>query len=456
VSPAANPFARPRARGFLGRAGLVVVLAAQAFVLSIGAQGATTTAQAVVVESASDIRIVTANLRSPQTPERFQADAREVIAQHPDLITYNEVYNRQDMFLAPDGYTLWRTPGHYLGNTPVAWKTRKWTDVAHGTRRISYYPTRPPGKHTYLGIRYANWVSLESPDGRRLSVVSVHVAPPFNDENGDRVDLLRPTVRKVSRLVDELKGFGPVLIGGDFNVPYNSARYPRDLLTAARMRPTYDLLGTSFPTGDHHGATIDYVFVRGKGQLEADWHRPVELNSDHDAVVAGLSWTTEAPQSEVTTTVKNQPDGTTAERRAVARELRRRLAQTAAGDTVQLGTRGMNLGVVDRALRDAEARGVRVRVTTRSLQLTAVERRLNQTLDANGSWLRRCQDACRTQWEADEPPSLLLVSGTDRQGKVRIDVSRPLRRTVITRRTSARITNSTTEMDAARAAFARR
>lgn len=452
MSPAANPLVRTRARGLVGRAGLVALLAAQALALSVGAPG-TTSAQAAVVESASDIRIVTANLRSPQTATRFQQDAREVIAQHPDLITYNEVYNRQDMFLAPDGYTLWRTPGHYFGNTPVAWKTNKWTDVAHGTRRISYYPTRPPGKRTYLGIRYANYVSLESPEGRHLSVVSVHVAPPFKDDNGNLVDLLRPTVRKVSRLVGELSSFGPVLVGGDFNVPYNGPRYPRDLLTEARLRPTYDLLGTSFPTGDHHDATIDYVFVRGKGQLQADWHRPVELNSDHDAVVAGLSWTTEAPQPEVTTTVQNKPSGTAEERRAVARELRHHLAQTAAGDTVQLGTRGMNLGVVDRALRLAEARGVRVRVTTRSLQLTAVERKLKQTLDANGSWLRRCQDACRTQWEANEPVSLLLVSGADGGGKERVDVSRALRRTVITRRTTARITNSTTEMDAARAAF---
>lgn len=453
MSPAANPVRRTRARSLLGRAGLVALLAAQAFVLSLGAQG-TTTAQAAVVESASDIRIVTANLRSPQSATGFQQDAREVIAQHPDLITYNEVAFRQDMFLAPDGYQLWRTPGHYTGHNPVAWRTNVWHDVEHGTWRISNYTKRPPGKQTLLGLRYANWVKLESVDGRRLSVVSTHVAPPFTDDQGNRIDLVRPSVRRLSLLVDQLKGYGPVLVGGDFNAPYNSARYPRDLLTEAGLKPTYDLLGTSFPTGDHHGGTIDYLFLRGKGQLQADWHRPVELNSDHDAVVAGFSWTTEAPRPEVTTTVKNQPDGTTAERRAVARELRLHLAQTVAGDTVQLGTRGMNLGLVDRALRHAEARGVRVRVTTRSLQLTGIERRLKQTLDANGSWLRRCQDACRTQWETNEPPSLLLVSGADRQGKERIDVSRPLRRTIITRRTTARITNSTTQMDAARAAFA--
>ncbi|MGH3335411.1 MAG: hypothetical protein ACRDOZ_06290, partial [Nocardioides sp.] len=218
---------------------------------------------------------------------------------------------------------------------------------------------------------------------------------------------------------------------------------------------TYDLLGDYFPTADHNGGTIDYVFVRSKGQLQVDSHRPVELYSDHDAVVAGLSWTTEAPEPVTTTIVRNQPDGTAQERSAVVRALRQHLASAAAGDTVQLATGGLTLRLVDRALRRAEARGVRVRVTTLSLQLTWRERRLMRTLDTNGSWFRRCQRACRTRWQEEQPPSLLLVTGADGDGKVRIDVSRRLGSAVVTRRTSARITTSSAEMDEARAAFAR-
>ena len=212
-------------------------------------------------------------------------------------------------------------------------------------------------------------------------------------------------------------------------------------------------MGSYFPTGDHHGGTIDYVFVRSKGKLEADWHRPVELNSDHDAVVAGLSWTTDPPQPE-TTIVRSQPDGTDEERLAVATALRQHLARTAAGETVRVATRGLNLPAVDRALRRAEARGVRVRVTTLSARLTWRERRLLRTLDTNGSWLRRCQGACRTAWMADQPPSLLLVTGADGDEKVRIDVSRRLRQVVVTRRTTARITTAKSELNEARAAFA--
>ena len=451
MSPAANLFGR--SRGFLGRIGLVVLLAAQALVLTSVAQGPM--AQAAVVESDSDITFVAANLRSPQSATGFQQDAAEVFAQHPDLIAYNEVSFRKDMFLAPKGYELWRTPGHYTGHNPVAWRTDTWHAVAQGTWRISNYTKRPPGKQTLLGLRYANWVSLESVDGRRLSVVAVHVAPPFLDDRGRRVDLLRPSVRRLSTLVQELKSHGPVLAGGDFNVNYRSARYPRDLLTEARLKPTYDLLGGYFPTGDHHGGTIDYVFLRAKGQLQADWHRPVELNSDHDAVVAGLSWTTDLPPSEVTTIVRSRPDGTAEERLAVATELRQHIAGAAAGDTVRVATRGLNLAVVDRALRNAEARGVRVRAITLSARLTWRERRLLQTLDANGSWLRRCEGACRTAWMEDQPPSLLLVTGADGDDQVRIDVSRRLRRAVVTRVTTARITTSTAAMSEARAAFAR-
>ena len=171
--------------------------------------------------------------------------------------------------------------------------------------------------------------------------------------------------------------------------------------------------------------------------------------------MAGLSWTTDLPPSEVTTIVRSRPDGTAEERLAVATELRRHIAGAAAGDTVQVATRGLNLAVVDRALRNAEARGVRVRVITLSARLTWRERRLLRTLDTNGSWLRRCEGACRTAWMEDQPPSLLLVTGADGDDQVRIDVSRRLRRAVVTRATTARITTSTAAMSEARAAFAR-
>ena len=238
------------------------------------------------------VRMVQANIRSTLSIRQFTSDAREVLATDPDVITYNEVPTRVDWRLAPDGYNLYRSDrNRYTRATPVAWRTARWRKVDEGTYRFSNYRRKPDGRKVRIGLRFANWVTLEAGNGRRLSVVSAHVAPP----DPDMPDLLPRSVRRIGELVARLAPRGPVLVGGDFNVYYSGDRYPRRLLQDAMMRPTYDTLGTSFPTGDHHGGTVDYVFNRGKGKLRAERHRRIELNSDHDAVVADLGWRVEAP-----------------------------------------------------------------------------------------------------------------------------------------------------------------
>jgi endonuclease/exonuclease/phosphatase family metal-dependent hydrolase len=239
------------------------------------------------------VRLVQANIRSNLSVRRFARDAREVVATRPDVITYNEVPERADRRLAPSGYALYRSHrNRYTKATPVAWRTSRWRKVDHGTYRFSNYRRKPDGRRVRLGLRFANWVTLEARNGRKLSVVSAHVAPP----DDDMPDLLRRSVRRIGGLVADLAPRGPVLVGGDFNVHYPGDRYPRNLLEAARMRPTYDTLGSYFPTGDHYGSTIDYVFNRGKAKLRAERHRRIELHSDHDAVVADLGWRVDAPR----------------------------------------------------------------------------------------------------------------------------------------------------------------
>ena len=129
VSPAA-PLSRSRACGAWARACLAVAVTAPALALTSIAQGPS--AHAAVVAGESDITVVTANLRSPQNDAPFQQDAAEVLAQDPDLITYNEVAFRDDSFLAPDGYELWRPTDRalrYQRHTPVAWRTDVWHAV---------------------------------------------------------------------------------------------------------------------------------------------------------------------------------------------------------------------------------------------------------------------------------------------------------------------------------------
>ena len=58
---------------------------------------------------ASDLTLVQANIYTGLSTTRFQADVREVLAQGPDFVTYNEVMFRQDSVLAPDGYGIYRS-----------------------------------------------------------------------------------------------------------------------------------------------------------------------------------------------------------------------------------------------------------------------------------------------------------------------------------------------------------
>ncbi len=130
----------------------------------------------------------------------------------------------------------------FTASTPVAWRTDRWTALDQGVFRISNWRGKPPGREIELGRRFANWVTLQGTDGRVLSVVSIHVAPVTKG----MPDLLRSSVERLGILTDTLSASGPVLVGGDFNVAFNSGRYPRDLLSAHGLVPTYDTMGNYF------------------------------------------------------------------------------------------------------------------------------------------------------------------------------------------------------------------
>ena len=255
------------------------------------------------------IRITQANLLSGQPALDFQADAATVLSNQPDFITYNEVPWRHDIFLAPPGYALWRTPGEYTGATPVAWRTDKWTAINQGTTTVSYKEGKLPGQKVQWGIRYANWVTLQGVDGHVISVISAHLAP----ENEITMGLQEVGVTNLGILANQLAAAGPVLMAGDMNFHYGPLQYPRELLASYGFTSTYDVTGTHFPTGDHRGATIDYVFMKAASQFTVLGQYNQELNSDHDAVTADLAFTDaplEVPVSFTPGTFTNAPDGT--------------------------------------------------------------------------------------------------------------------------------------------------
>lgn len=385
------------------------------------------------------LRIVQANIKTGMAVKKFSADVANVMAQQPDFITFNEVHHRSDDLVVPpgSGYAMWRdTANRYRAETPVAWRTDTWTPLEQGTHMLSNWRGVPKGKQVELGRRFANWVTLTSTEGRIVSVVSVHLAP----ETRGMPDLRRPGVSRLVTLVDSLAAKGPVLVGGDFNFHYGAAAYPADLLALGKLEPTFATLGSVFPTGDKRGATIDYVFNRGEEQLTATGHYPVELHSDHDAVVADMAWTVDLPVTTVR--IVSNPHGTPAERRAAARELRRTVVQTAPGGRLEVHGADLRHVGLFRALRAAASRGVKVDFVTRTKKLTKREKKLRAHLRAHstprGSSFKRCGKACRVTWRASGAAqgTILVTPVGLSQPTLRVDVSRKLNPNLVRQRTT--------------------
>jgi endonuclease/exonuclease/phosphatase (EEP) superfamily protein YafD len=434
--------ARPPVPGPARRAAsLTAVLTVVATALA-GTLVSAVPAPAHAAQAADDeVTMVQANIKTGMALKRFKSDVRTTLEDAPDFVTYNEVPYRSGEILAPDGYSIHRSVrNRYTAATPVVWRHPEWTKVDAGTFRISNVRKVPDGKHTKLGLRFANWATLQSADGRVVSLVAVHFAPLFKID-GKLVDLVKPSARRLGQLVEELAPAGPVLVGGDFNVHHRSGRYPARIFEEAGLVPTYDTLGNKFPTGDHRGATIDFIFNRGAGELEAVRHGRKELYSDHDAVTAGLAW--QRDRTDEAQVVTNDPDGAPKARRAASRELVRATRDAKPGALLEVATTKFDFFTLQRALRNALDRGVHVRMTARGQRMTDRERRLRRMLnqsDDRASWFRRCMDVCSTRWQDEGlPPALMMVSGPERGWQVRLDTNRQLTRALVRKRTSVTI-----------------
>ncbi|WP_340537544.1 endonuclease/exonuclease/phosphatase family protein [Nocardioides sp. GXZ039] len=449
---------RARARASLAAAALAVagltlsvgaVPSGQAAPAQPGSQGSAGVAARAVVPS--PIMMTHANIYTGLTVPRFQADVKKVLAPLPDFVTYNEVPFRSDAVMAPDGYDIHRSyTNRYTSATAVAWRTDRWTEVASGTHMLSNWRGKPPGRVTELGRRFANWVTLRDLDGRTLSVVAVHVAPNVRG----MPDLARRSVTRLGKLTEQLAPAGPVLVGGDFNFHYRSGRYPADLLAAAQLEPTFDTLGSFFATGDHHGATIDYIFNRGGGALVADQHFATELNSDHDAVTAGFSWLAEAPST--TQMFTSDPAGNAAARRAALASLMSGVREAERGGTVQVATTRLDVYGLTMELRRAVKRGVKVQFVKIGKNTTGRERRLASLISrrgVKGSWTRQCTTSCVQQWKATSRPlvgavnGLLQVRDVVRGPQVRWDTTRQFSMPLLTERSTVRMSSGQEAID---------
>ena len=394
----------------------VAVVAVALLLAAVAAGGSgTDTAPEQVVQARknvdptyTDITFVQANISKDMSIPAFDQDVATVFAQQPDIITFNEVYARDSAKLAPEGYTIWRTPGIRTGWAPVVWNSSKWTAIDQGTRQIS----KSVKKGTLIGVRYANWVTLQNPAGQVLSVISTHIAP----NNKDTAHLLVPSLKVLNNLAKSLRERGPVLMGGDFNMGYHSSRYQPQYLSGAGLVSTFDLLGSSFPT-HRKGGTIDYVFLSPRSHFFVTEQYPVPLKSDHTAIGLRMQLLS-GPDGTPPPTFKGgtftaNPAGSTAERRKVRDLEVAAIDATPTGAAIHVASRKIRGNGLFRALRDAHHRGVHVTVVSGERGLTPPAKELRRLL--RGNVLERSYLVRRPQaWTGADPmpATMLLISRT--------------------------------------------
>jgi endonuclease/exonuclease/phosphatase family metal-dependent hydrolase len=449
-----NANSRPRLARRLRRpatAALVAVLGVALAGLSAGPTGASGGVIAGDEVPPTSVRIIQANLLSGQGDAKFAGDLRKIFAQAPDFITYNEVPRRPDAKLAPAPYAMFRTPGKYTGATPIAWRADRWEALATGTYMISNLRGREPGQSVEWGVRYANWVTArEYATGRVVSAVSVHLTP--RSKRTEKI--IKPSVRRLGALVETLATSGPVLVGGDFNFHYtNRTEYPRDVLTEEKLTPTYDVTGTHAPTGDHRGATIDYIFLSKAEQFQVTGQTTTELNSDHDAVTVDVSMLTNPGQPVAFRPgpVVNKPSEGRAGRRVVLDLFVEAIDAAPAGAGIHLDTDGLADKRIYASLVKAVDRGVFVQFLTRRQRPNYLEKALFSRLKAKvrtRQWAVGCWADCRRVDKFQRVPvTRLLVSTAGATRALRVDSDQPAAYAASRNRTTASIRTSTRAYD---------
>ena len=222
-----------------------------------------------------------------------------------------------------------------------------------------------------------------------------------------------------------------MLLAGDLNRHYRSREYPRSTLTSYGMTPTWDMTGQVVPTGDHQGATIDYIFVRDAGQFAVTRQITRELFSDHDALVANLTLNPKVVLARPATTfvrghvvnIPTSPSGLA--RRAVLSKIIKAIGLSPAGSLIQVATGRLGDPIVYNALRNAFKRGVHVQLVTTNSARSSQEKALFTLLGSSKA---------RKSWAVQRPfrsaanlaPAVVLINRTADVQSLGIQVDRTL------------------------------
>ena len=185
--------------------------------------------------------------------------ADDIRARGPDVVTLQEVSNRNESLLADLAQDY---PHQQLC------RFQSWLGVAV-LSRLKPVAGVAPLCSPQFGLA---GLQVEGPEGP-LWVLSIHLHWPFPFEQADHLERLVPLLNSLSE---------PVVLGGDFNmVPWGqSVRWVGQLVEGTRagpVRPTYWFKGVG-------PLPIDHVFAPGGGAVEV---LPA-IGSDHNGLLARL------------------------------------------------------------------------------------------------------------------------------------------------------------------------
>lgn len=221
----------------------------------------------------------------------YQASMKRVLAKSPDFITLNEMQQRtmSQVVSGAPGYAGYRDP--HVGKDPgagqsldtvVLWKAATWSPVAAGRVKIVEDDRNNYQGHLVTWDRFATYVTLKRrTDGATVSVVSVHhMTDPakYGPDKPGRQAQYGLGMDTLLQTTNGLESSGPVLVGGDFNVPASQA--DRWAAPSKMSAAGYGWANTG----------VDYLFApAGTARVEASWNGP--MVSDHRWLAARIGFT---------------------------------------------------------------------------------------------------------------------------------------------------------------------
>ena len=344
-------------------------------------------------------RTFTLNIKHDLSVAKARQDMRKALTTLGDAGGFQEMSDLADRQtlakLCSDldwGYYMPKDMGQAI---PIVWDRQRFRLIDGHTVKVH------GAEENVTPSRYINVVRLrEIATGKVFGFINTHtIAQASRDaqaSNMHRIPRLRKHLRMLRQQILSLFGTTEhVFVSGDLNVNYLADR--RRQVAGLPTDALGDVVSFDMPLEGSRGPTslLDYgMTVKDDGGLRLTQSRIVQgWNSDHDAV----QLTYRPVDLFATGPLFSTPTGTTEDRHRVLNRVARAVMDAEPGAVVRLVTGRIDDPTVERALLQAHAEGVDVRVVLGGGSATAAEKALAAALGTDagsGSWLQRCSGTC--------------------------------------------------------------